>query len=96
MKTLWIMAAGLFTLVGCSQSECEIALESIQERARSCQVPNAEFFDDYVEDKARACEAADRDVLQRQASCTEAASCEALDGSDTAGNRAYTSCIHQP
>ena len=74
---------------GCDPTPCDDALERIQDAETNCPlVPDPERAD-----ASMLCSEDDALVLERQADCVEAASCAALDGSDTAAHRALSECI---
>jgi hypothetical protein len=80
-------------VAGCEATECDIAVDAIVEKATECELPYADLID---EGRDNTCDDAEVAELERQAECTEAASCDALNGSDTAGNREFSECILAP
>ncbi len=93
MKCSPLVITGLLLIVaGCEESRCDVALGTIEDKATECGLP----FADSIDPGQGTCEDADASDLERQADCTEAASCSALDGSDTAGHRVFSECVSAP
>lgn len=95
MKQAFTLVLGLglaLGSIGCEESRCDVALGTIEDKATECGLPYA----DSIDPGQGTCEDADAAELEQQADCTEAASCAALDGSDTAGNRVFSECVSSP
>jgi hypothetical protein len=91
-STSCVLALAL-ALAGCAETECDIAVDAIVEKATDCSLPQAELID---ENRDNSCDDDEVEQLERQADCTAAASCAALNGSDTAGNREFNECVLGP
>lgn len=80
-------------VAGCEATECDIAVDAIVDKATECELPYADLID---ENRDNTCDDAELAELERQAECTTAASCDALNGSDTAANRELNECVLAP
>ena len=76
-------------VIGCDPTPCDEALERIHDAETNCPlVPDTERAD-----VSMVCSEEDAIALELQADCVEAATCAALDGSNTAAHRALSECI---
>lgn len=91
--TLLVIAALSWSLAGCSADRCEAAVSSIQEKAESCGLLTYQDIDSANDEHSRTCSDQDAQSLERQATCTQDASCDALSGKDVAANEAYANCL---
>jgi len=93
MRARLCLVALAAAFAGCEATECDIAVDAIVEKATECALPYADRLD---QNRDNTCDDAELAELERQAECTAAATCDALNGFDTAANRDFSECVLGP